>query len=269
MQNLAKRQWRASLTLKESADMMIDWCIRAREKNVLRKKPPQIFYSYVVEDTPALNYFHNISSVFKYSQKDIPYIDNTRDVLLRSLSVALKAHFFLFPENNVEHEPYFFVLPSLSDPNQTILGLIYKIEKEDKSIIVCEKDLSVLFEKNKVLYSFPAVVIEDSFRWYHMKNWNKIKSQANLDKEKPWLNKKLSQQAKEAITKEDLEQYATILDVPYDIKDTIKPLGIEWSNKVKVWYLPKGFDVDSVNEYIEYIKKENNNIKKDTSTKEK
>lgn len=258
MQNLAKRQWRASLSIKEAADMMIDWCIRAREKNVLRKKPPQIFYAYVLEDTPPLQYFHNVSSVFKYSQKDIPYIDNTRDTLLRCLSVALKAHYFLFQENSVEHEPYFFVSPSLSEPTQTTYGLIYKIEKEDKVIIVSDKDLSSMYEKNKIVFSFPVVVIEDSFRWFHMKNWAKIKQQNNLEAraEKPWLNNKLNQQAKEAITKEDLEQYATILDVPYEIKDSIKPLGIEWSNKVKVWYLPKGFDVDSVIEFINYMKKE-------------
>jgi hypothetical protein len=258
MQNLAKRQWGASLTIKESADMMINWCIRAREKNILRKKPPQIYYAYIIEDTPPLQYFHSISSAFKYSQKDVPYIDQSRDTLLRCLSVALKAHYFIFPNNSVAHEPYFFVFPTLSAPATTSYGLIYKIEKEDKSIVVCERELNVLFPKSKVVFEFPVIVIEDSFKWFHMKNWSKIKQHANIEDraEKPWLNKKLIQDAKDASTKAELEQYATLLDVPYDIKDAIKPLGIEWSTKVKTWYLPKGFDVDSVNEYIEYMKKE-------------
>ena len=39
------------------------------------------------------------------------------------------------------------------------------------------------------------------------------------------------------------------------------------NNSTTETYLPKGFDVDSVNEYIEYIKKENNNIKKENTGK--
>lgn len=266
MQNLAKRQWGASLTIKEAADIMIDWCIKAREKNVLRKKPAQIFYAYIMDDTPPMQYLQNIGNMFKYSQKDVPYMDNARDILLRELSVALKAHFFLFPESRVEHSPYFFVLPSLFDPNQTIFGLVYKIEKEDKSIIVCEKDLSLMFHETKIVFPFPAVVIEDSFKWYHMKNWAKIKQQASIE-DKPWINKKIAQAAKEAETKEELMNHAVIVDVPFEIKDAIKPLGIEWSSKTKSWYLPKGFDVDSVNEYINYMKKTIPEKKKETNNK--
>ena len=258
MQNLAKRQWAPNLTLKESADMMIEWCIRAREKNVLRKKPPQIYFAYVIEDTPPLQYFQNISSIFKYSQKDVPYIDQTRDSLLRCLSVALKAHFFLFPKNNVAHEPYFFVIPSLIEPSQTHYGILYKIDKADKCILVSEKDLSLMFDKDqsKVLFEFPTVVIEDSFKWYHMKNWAKIKQSANLEDNdlRYDRSKDLYRLAKDAQTLEELEKYATVLDVPYQIKDAIKPLGVEWSHKTKTWYLPKGFDIDSVKEYVNYSK---------------
>lgn len=262
MQNLAKRQWGHSLSVKEAADIMIDWCVRARDKNILRKKPPQIYFAYVLEDTPPLQYFQNISPVFKYSHKDVPYVDQTRDSLLRCLSVALKAHFFLFQNDAVSHEPYFFVMPSLLEPSQTHFGLLYKIEKEDKVILVCEKNLKQMIENenNKVIFEFPTVVIEDSFRWYHLKNWYKLKLQANLEEvEKPWQNKNLAKLAKDAATPNELLKYATILEIPYEIKDAIKPLGIEWSAKVKTWYLPKGFDVDSVKEYIEYMKKEYQN----------
>lgn len=258
MQNLAKRQWGPQLSIKQAADIIIEWCIRAREKNVLRKKPPTLFHAYIIEDTPPLHYMQNIGPVFKYSQKDFPYIDQTRDALLRCLSVALKAHFFLFPNDAVAHEPYFFTLPDLNEPNKTVYGLIYKIEKEDKSIVVCEKDLTNLFDNSKALYNFPTVVIEDSFKWYSLKNWNKIKQEANIADvlEKPWANKKQAQLAQDAKTKEELTKYATLLDVPYEIKDYIKPLGIEWSKHIKTWYLPKGFDVESVQEFIEHIKKE-------------
>lgn len=265
MQNLAKRQWRPSLSLKESADIMIDWCIKARDKNVLRKKPPQIFYAYVIEDTIPLLYMNNISNAFKYSQKDLPYQDMAKDILLRELSVALKAHFFLFETSKLAHEPYFFTMPTFDEPNSSIFGLIYPIEKENKTIVVCEKDINKLFDKQKVIFEFPAVVIEDSFKWYHMKNWSKIKLANQLDG-KLDSSTKLKQkvlEAKDIKTKEELEDLATIIDVPYEIKDLIKPLGIEWNNKVKTWFMLKGFDVDSVNEYISYLKKELKIEKKD------
>lgn len=273
MQNLSKRQWGHQLSIKQAADVMIEWCIRAREKNVLRKKPPTIFYAYIVDDTPPLQYMQNISSLFKYSQKDMPYIDQARDVMLRCLSVALKAHFFLFADDAVSHEPYFFSIPSLNDPNNTIFGLVYKIEKEDKSIIVCQQDLLKLFDNPKIHYEFPVVVIEDSFKWFSLKNWNKIKQDANISEflDKPWLNKKQLQSAQDAKTKDELEKFATVLDIPFELKDFIKPLGIEWSKNIKTWFLPKGFDVDSVLEYIEYIKKEHpipEKVKHDTSSQD-
>lgn len=254
MQNLSKRQWAPQMNLKSAADLMIDWCVRAREKNILRKKPPTVFYAYIVEDTAPIQYMANVGSIFKYSQKDLPYVDETRDVILRCLSVALKAHFFIFQNENVAHEPYFFTIPSLAEPSKTIHGLIYKIDKEDKSIIVCEKNISLIFDNLKVLYEFPTVVIEDSFKWYSIKNWSKVKSEVTGN-EKPWLSKKNIQLAQEAKTLEELKKYASIIEVPYEIKDFIKPLGIEWSKNIKTWYLPLGFDVDSVIEYINYIKK--------------
>lgn len=265
MQNLPKKQWKPSLSIKDSADIMISWCIRAREKNILRNKSPQLYFAYIVEGVIPLQYLTNISQVFKYSQKDMPYIDQARDSLLRCLAIALKAHYFLFTNDKVAHEPYFFTFPNLSDPNQTIFGLIYKIEGENKTIIVCEKDLSLLldkvFDKNKILYTFPAVLTDNSFKWYHIKNWSKIREntlQNNNEKdiEKPWINKELLNKAKASESKEDLMKYATVLDVSYEIKDYIKPLGIEWSKKANAWYLPIGFDIESVNEYIEYVKKE-------------
>lgn len=261
MQTLAKRQWRPSLSLKESADVMIDLCIKAREKNVLRKKPPQIFFSYVMEDFTPIMFMQNISVAFKYSQKDMPFQDIAKDILLRELSVALKTHFFLFENYNLAHEPYFFTIPSFDDSNTSIFGLIYPIEKENKTIIVCDKDLMKLFDKqfdkSKIIYEFPAVVIEDSFKWYHMKNWYKIKIANKLECNLNFSNelKKKTIEAKEATTKEELENLASIIDVPYEIKDLVKPLGIEWNNKVKSWFMLKGFDVESVNEFISYVKK--------------
>lgn len=258
MQNLAKRQWRPSLTLKESSDVMIDLCIKAREKNVLRKNPPKLYFSYVLEDFIPLSYMSNISSVFKYYQKDQPFQDIAKDVLLRQLSVALKTHFFFFENSKLSHEPYFFTLPSFENTKLNIFGLIYPIEKENKTIIVCEKDISKLFEKTKISLDFPVIVIEDSFKWYHTKNWRKIKEgnflNYNIAYEEDCKKKTLI--AKEILNITDLQKIADIVDVPYEIKDYIKPLGIEWNKKLKCWFLLKGKDLESIHEYIIYLKRQ-------------
>lgn len=281
MQNLSKRQWGNQLTVKSAAEIMIDWCIKAHTKNVLRKKPPQIFSCYVVKDTPPLQFMNNISNVFKYSQKDMPYVDQARDSLLRCLSVALKAHFFLFPQDEVCHEPYFFALPNLQNPSQTTFGLIYKLTRDDKSIIVCERDLVEMFKEavpgvsslgsniNKpevnIVYEFPVVVTSDRFSWFSLKNWKIIKDSANMDDKTlaPWLDKGYLTRAKMSANKEELAKYATILEIPYAIKDAIKPLGVEWCKGAQTWFLPRGFDVDSVNIYIDYIKSEYKNANPD------
>lgn len=258
MNNLSKRQWTPSINIKESFELMLEWCIKAREKNILKKKNPKIFFSFIVKDTPPFYHMNSTGALFKYSQKDTPYIDSLRDVILRELSVALKTHFFLFPTEKVAHEPYFFTFPSLENPNEIITGLIYKIEKSDISIIVCEQDLSKLFSKINIVCEFNTVVIEDSFKWYHMKNWYHIKNKNNThytDYNDILLNlKKNIQDAKEANTKDELEKLVSIIEVPYEIKDDIKPLGIEWNNKIKTWFLPKTFDIDSVNEFIQFKK---------------
>lgn len=269
MQNLSKRQWGNQLTVKSVAEIMIDWCIKAHAKNVLRKKPPQIFSCYVVKDTPPLQFMNTIGSVFKYSQKDMPYIDQARDSLLRCLSVALKAHFFLFPQDEVCHEPYFFTLPNLQNPSQTTFGLVYKLTKDDKSIIVCEKDLAEMFQSTNaslpnnsrdinVVYEFPVVITSDRFSWFGLKAWKVIKDSASMDDRTPapWLDKNYLNKAKMSANKEELAKHATILEIPYAIKDAIKPLGVEWCKGAQTWFLPKGFDVDAVNTYIEYVKHE-------------
>jgi hypothetical protein len=272
MQNLSKRQWGGQLSVKGAAEILIDWSKKATAKNVLRKKNPQIFNCYIVKDTPPLQFLQSVGNVFKYTQKDLPYVDQARDSLLRCLSVALKAHYFLFPFDEVAYEPYFFTLPNLINPSMTSFGIVYKMSKDDKSIIVCEKDLSLMFNNeiaglpplnNKgqntdvnIIYNFPVVISNNQYQWFNLKSWYLIKENAGMldNNNPPWLDKNYLQMAKNARTKEELSQYATIVDVPYNIKDAIKPLGIEWCKGAQTWFLPRGFDVNSVVEYIDYIK---------------
>lgn len=268
-QNNIKKEWIPNLKVKDAIDVCIAWSIRARQKNVISQKPAELFHAYVLNDTPNISYFQGVSSVFKYSQKDTPYTDSTRDMLLRLLSVCLKAHFFLYNNYTVSYEPHFFVIPNLSDPNQTEYGLVYKVSHENKCIVICSKELKNLYNHDgkeaKILFHFPAIVGEDNLKWFHYKKWYRLRELANFDDriEKPWLTKKENEEAKNAKTTEDLSKFGTILDVPLEIKDYIKPTGIIWHTGLQTWYLPLGFDAENVREYISYIKKtkSQNNLK--------
>lgn len=257
MQNLPKRVWAPRIKLKEAIELGIQWSINARKKNVIAQKSPQLIHTYVLSDTPNLTYFHNISSLFRYAQKDTPETDNMRDSILRLLASCIKSHFFLFHNDLVSHEPYFFVLPSFDDPTHVDIGLIYKIDNQDKVIIACTKDLKLLGTSDKILFHFPVVIGEDSFKWFHFKKWFKLKelSKINDKLENPILAKKEIEEARNSTTEEELKKYGTIIDVPLEIKDDIKPAGILWNIPLKKWYLPLGFDVENVIEYIIHIKR--------------
>jgi hypothetical protein len=256
MQNLSKRQWGQSLKLKEAIDLSIEWCIKAREKNVLKSIHPEIFYTYVVDSFTYVDDLGFVGKFFKYSQKDTPNIDRARNILLKCLAAAEKCHYFLCEDYLVSHEPLFFTIPLLD--SSLGYGLVYNVENGNKrkTIIVCNKKLDLLSDVSSKIYSFPVIIGEDSFKWYSVKVWSKFKNSNFINPLKdPSSYYDVLNKAKIATTKEELKKYVNILEIPYEIKDLIKPLGIEWSNHVKAWYLPLGFDIDSVNDYINYIKK--------------
>lgn len=248
---VAKKVWGNSISIKDSADIMIDWCIKAREKNIISRKPSRLIHAYIMDDTPPLNFFEPVSSMFRYSNKDVPYTDKIRDNLLRCLAVALKAHFFLFNEDYVEHEPFFFVYPSLENSSEVNIGLIYKLEKSKKTILVSEKNLALLSKDNKIIHDFNVALTQDSFKWYHMKNWARLRLEHK--NESPWIEDSDLTKAKQAKSREELEEVATIIDVPFHLKDYLKPLGIDWAKNLKTWFIPKGYDIDSILEYKEHL----------------
>ncbi len=279
MQNLAKRQWTPNLGLKDAIDMGIELSIKARQKNVLSSSPPKLYYCYVVQDCPDLIYFHSLSSLFKFSQKDTPYVDGARDKVLRMLSVASKCHFFLFHKEKVAHEPYFYAVPDVSNPSNTIFGLIYKIASQDKTIIVSERQLkntaTFKFEKiivpNKpifiksepiinILYDFPTVVPEDSFKWFHYKKWYALKDEIEknfgpAEKVKNLLNKNvIFNELKNLTTPQELERKAYIINIPYELKDAMMECGCLWHPNLKMWYLPRGYDLEVILQYLNYLK---------------
>lgn len=253
--SVVKRNWRQGLNIKDVADIAIDWCIKAREKNIIANRPPQIIYSYVVKSSPGLGFLTPISSAFKYSTKDTPENDRLREDLLRLLSIAIKTHFYLYEMESISHEPYYFVFPCLEDAKRLEVGLVYTLEKSNVNIMVSTKDLEKLYSKevfNNNLLTFHSVLDDDSFHWYSLKNWNKQKT---LNNKSPWFNRDEVKALKKIKDIQELERLAYIVSVPYEEKELLKSLNIEWSSQLKVWFLPIGYDVDGFNLYRDMLNK--------------
>lgn len=213
MKNTAKRQWSQNLTLKEVLDICIDTSIRFRAKNVLSQEEANLYYCYVVDNFTLTDYMQNFSQLLKFTQKDSPLTDRTRDRVLRMLSVAVKAHFFLYNNNNnirSLHEPFFYTIPDISYTNKLTYGLIYKLNN-GKTIIVSQKDLKnisdynyniinspninntnnitnipnipkKIIKKEQVLnieIEFPTVVGSNNFKWFNFTKWNRLKTLLN------------------------------------------------------------------------------------------
>lgn len=255
---LAKREWNPRISLDEALACSVGWLVRARQKNVLSNLPPTLYTAYVVDDAPHLGLMRDLSSLFRYSAKDDPEIDRARDQALRLLSVALKAHFFLNREALARHEPYLFSLPDLSNPASCHYGLVYRLEgRPSQTIVVATCDLGLSSTLRPSAFKFPVALTKNSFKWFDKKHWAELAKEANLLERlmKPWIAKQ-ELNVIEKWTDEANFPFGAIIDVPYDLKDHLKPTGIKWADTLKKWYLPLGFDVDSVREYARWVASE-------------
>lgn len=277
----SKKNWSAGMALRDVIEMGIDLSIKCRQKNSLANSPAQLYHCFVAAEQSALDYFEPVGSLFKFSQKDTPYTDSARDQVLRMLSVASKCHFFLFHDDKLAHEPYFFTLPDPSNISQSVFGLYYRVSSS-KVIIVCPRDLAAILKpsvekeiyenkdkekksrlkvstKSSFIYDFPTVVGSDSFKWFHYKKWYRLKeeSEKTFGKEKEFnidAKKHAFSQLKTINNYKELEQKAHILQIPYDLKDLMAECGCQWNPNLKVWFLPKGYDLDCVSQYLNYLK---------------
>lgn len=279
MQNTSKRQWSQNITLKDVIDICIDTSIKFRTKNVLSSEDANIYYCYVVDNFSSIDYMQNFSSLLKFGQKDTPLTDRTRDRVLRMLSVAVKAHYFLFDNEKSLHEPYFYCIPDISYQNKLIYGLIYKLSN-GKTLIVSQRDLKNIsaykyvedkqtnnkyknLKKENIFnfeFEFPTVVSSNNFKWFYYTKWSRLKhlknETFNLKNNNEQINKdnEINLKLKKIEDKNELIIYSDILDVPYELKDQMSDCGCIWNANLKCWVLPKGHDTDNVKEYLNVLK---------------
>lgn len=258
MSSLAKREWNPRISLDEALSCSLGWLVRARQKNVLSNLPPTLYMAYVVDDAPHLGFMRDLSSLFRYSAKDDPEMDRARDQALRLLSVSIKAHFFLGKDSLARHEPYLFSLPDIANPASCHYGLVYRLEgRPSQTIIVANCDLGLVSTLRPTAFRFPVVLTKNSFKWFDKKHWIELGKEADVFDRimKPWAAKQ-ELNIIEKWTDESDFPFGTFIDVPYDIKDYVKPTGVRWADALKKWYLPRGFDVDPVKEYVKWVESE-------------
>lgn len=258
MSSTAKREWNPRISLDEALSCSLGWLVRARQKNVLSPLPPTLYMAYVVDDAPHLGFMRDLSSIFRYSAKDDPEMDRARDQALRLLSVALKAHFFLGRDALVRHEPYLFCIPDLSFPSSPHYGLVYRLEtRPAQTVIVATCDLGQVSSLRPTSFKFPVVLTKNSFRWLDKKHWIELSKEADVLERilKPWAAKEELNVIEKWTDEKDFP-FGTFLEVPFELKDYIKPAGARWADALKRWYLPRGFDVEPVKEYLHWLERE-------------
>ena len=240
------------MRIEDALGCAVSWLARARQKNALASSPPVLFQAYVCDDMPSVGHMTEISALFKFSAKDDPEKDRCRDAALRLLAVCMKAHFFLFPQEKAKHEPYLFAAPDLSNPGAPHYGLCYRIESRPAKTIVCATfDLAQASSLRPDAFRFPVVLTKNSYKWFDKKHWQALESE-RLDSEK------LAAASSKAKTAESCQDpadfpFGHILDVPFELKDYIKPTGAKWADGIRKWYLPAGYDSAPVQEYLRHI----------------
>lgn len=218
---------------------------------------PYVCYGYVVSKTDR----HNIENIFNLIKFEDFYKKNIMNdrlmfELLGLLSVCVKAHYFMYKEDILESNPYVFFIPDLSNMNILNIGLYYPLYKSKKTIIVSKQNLIKISSTEIGVYKFPVVLSADSNKWVDLKSWKLLEEDGTIMKDvmKEKVNKDINliKECKDV----DSFEYGFIFDVPLELKDKMKDVGLRYAAGIKKYYLPKGYDLDAVKEYYDFLMKE-------------
>jgi hypothetical protein len=256
MTAVAKRQWGPQKTLSEGISIAIEWMERAKQKNILTLKEPTLYHAYVMNSVDEMvSWSKPLSEVFRWSAKDGPAEYRMRDAALRLLAVAFKAHFFSEGQDKIAHEPYLFALPDVAMPQRLQYGLFYRLEQSNKCIVVAEKDLRAMASGWSLkAMRFPVVLLDGESgqrnRWFSIKHWK------TLEESKRYQNPaRYKKEKEEASACKEVKEFVfgELFDIPYDLREVASSLGMEWAAGIKMWYLPHGFDIEPVKEYVSRV----------------
>lgn len=246
MSGRGKRLWAPQLNFDEAYQETLNYLKRCQEHHVLSAPTrPELFYAYKLQQPVPTAHFHPLSPLLKFGYESQPLEDDTKAVMAKLLSVALKLHYFNHTTLSTAHEPYWFAIPDLSQPHRQQYGLIYTLHQAGQihCWLITTWDLSQSASQHKrfdIASKFPTVLPKDLFQWLSIKRWKALKEQQvplNVHHE----------------TEAAHYQAGHVLDYPAEFNPEFKALGAVWARGIKRWVFPKGWDIQAVHEYLQWF----------------
>ncbi len=260
MSGRGKRLWAPRLSFDEAYREALEFLKNCSKHNLIgSSNAPTLFHAYWMDTPFPTDGLIDASSVLKFGFDRNPTADQAKQAMARLLSVATKAHFFLAPKAIVVHEPYLFVMPDLGNPGQRRYGLIYPLENDNRlsTLVVAEWDLAMAASRQAKLTAaqkFPVVLQGDNFKWLALKHWRSLKETAG---DQPWFD---AGQARNRLLAKvrahtDLAtfDYGHPLNYSKELNDEVRAVGAMWAKGIRQWFLPKGWDIQAVIEYLDKV----------------
>lgn len=268
MNNNTKKIWSPNINLDNAVDISKTFLQKCNAKNLITQKNFSLFHVYKVDKDWPLENLIEVSRFFKFSKNDVPETDRARESIIKLLSAVIKAHMHFDDQAIVKNEPYIFSIPDIFKAGQYTYGLIYHLEKNNKSftLIVSEWNIALSATNNfkcSPWDKYTSIVSDNNDELFNIEKVKKLKSMDNHQyfNIKDWKSRQAYQQKINEIIKVDEFNFGKILPYDADLKDVYSSISyIEWSKGIKKWFIPKGIDYKGVTDYLEYIKKQ---VKKD------
>lgn len=241
----------------------------------LRLSRPVLFQAYCVQESwPDIGQ-QGVSRFLRFGKTSMSAAGGGRDAkaaVAQMLSVAVKAHFFMFPNAVVGREPQVIGVPDLSRPGSYSWMLIYPLlppegeaGQRPSTIVVGQFDAQFaasVFPRLSRAEEFPVALSKDPFRWLRRKDWERQKQDAVRGSEEygmsAWFDPAgLSRRRYDLLRKIDAHTdlpsfpYGEVLDYGKGMRYEMRQVGAAWAKGIRRWYLPHGFDVQAVKEYLD------------------
>lgn len=256
---LDKIYWDNNLDVKETLSNLLKLKKHLDSNQLTQNIVPTLYFAYRVTHADVIlnhPFSHNILDVFsKYHDKDM------LNILIRLLYGAIKAHYFLAPTAFSLKEPQVYVVPDISKPNQFLYQLTYPLN-DDSIIIVSQwksENVSSTQPSFKEANDFPIIITNNNLENI-AGNWVELKEKAKIYHST--FKKNIYSSAMI-----EVDEWDSTEDFPFGtiLPDTIDSLwyhylGAKYAKGIRRYYMEYGWDIDSLNQWIDYIK--NENIKK-------
>lgn len=187
----------------------------------------------------------------RYWTQDVSFHVHARNDLIKMMSVAIKGHYFLFKRDVLSEPPSIFPIPDFNNIDIPRYGLVYPFASSQHALVVSSIELDTISSSTLGLVKFPVVISKHSENWINLEHWKKLEK--NGDELKELLHNKKDNSEIHLHTNTENFPYGDILDIPSPLVSKMRNTGIRWAEGIQKWYLPKGFDLAPVQEYLTYL----------------